>query len=176
MIMPILMYGAEAWGFNGAPDVERVYTKFLKRMLSVRPQTTNAAVYGELGSVPLHILRKERLLKYWFKIKNSRDTLLHKAFSNLKDSRQNAVGILEMKNLLNSLGFNYLWDNENVSSMHIKRVIETLYDQYLLRFYAKLRDSDKLITYSKVKGNFALEKYLTCVNNTKHGIKLTRLI
>ena len=49
MIMPILMYGAEAWGFHGAPDAERVNTKFLKRMLSVRPQTTNAAVYGELG-------------------------------------------------------------------------------------------------------------------------------
>ena len=176
MIMPILMYGAEAWGFHGAPDAERVYTKFLKRMLCVRPQTTNAAVYGELGRVPLHILRKERLLKYWFKIKNSRDTLLHKAFSNMKDSRQNAVGwALEMKHLLNSLGFNYLWDNENVSNMQIKRVIETLYDQYLQRFYAKLRDSDKLITYSKIKGNFAFEKYLTCVNNTKHRIALTRL-
>ena len=92
MVMPILMYGVEAWGFHSSPDAERAYLKFLKHMLSVRPQTTNAAVYGELGRVPLHILRKERLLKYWFKILNSRDTLIYKAFTILKDSRQNTVG------------------------------------------------------------------------------------
>ena len=77
MVMPLLMYGAEAWGFHRALDAERVYLKFLKRMLSVRPQTANTAVYGELGRVPLNILRKERILKYWFKIVNSRDTLIY---------------------------------------------------------------------------------------------------
>ena len=65
--------------------------KYLKRMLSVRPQTVNASVYGELERVLLNILRKERLLKYWFKIVNSRDTMIYKALINLKDSRQNAT-------------------------------------------------------------------------------------
>ena len=176
MVMPILMYGAEAWGFHSAPEAERVYLKFLKRMLSVRPQTANAAVYGELGRVPLNILRKERILKYWFKIVNSRDTLIYKAFNNLKDSRQNAIGwALEVKNLLNNLGFNYLWNNENVSNMQLKRVIETLYDQHLQGFYAELRGSSKLTTYNQIKGSFTTEKYLSSVKNTKHRTALTRL-
>ena len=166
MVIPILMYGVEAWGFHSAPDAERVYSKFLKRMLSVRPKTTNAAVYGELGRVPLHILRKERRLKYWFKIVNSRDTLIYKAFKYLKYSRQNTIGwALEIQNLLNNLGFNYLWNNGHVTNVQLNRVIETLHDQYLQGFYADLQASSKLTTYNQIKRSFETEKYLSCVNN-----------
>ena len=118
MVLPILMYGVEAWGFHSAPDAERVFLKFLKQVLSVRPQTTNAAVYGELGSVPLNIPRKERILKYLFKINNSSDSFIYKDFYNMKDSRQNVIGwALDVKTLLTNLGFAYLWNNENVSRL-----------------------------------------------------------
>ena len=33
----------------------------------------------------------------------------------------------------------------------------------------------KLTTYNQIKRSFETEKYLTCVNNTKHRIALTRL-
>ena len=94
----------------------------------------------------------------------------------MKDSRQNAIGwALEIKNLLNTLGFNYLWKNENVSNMQLKRVIETLYDQHLQGIYAELRGSSKLTTYIQIKGSFTTEKYLSSVKNTKHRTALTRL-
>lgn len=69
MVMPILLYGSEVWGFHKAPDTERVYLKFLKQILNVRQQTPSAAVYGELGLFPLYVIRKIRILKYWFKLK-----------------------------------------------------------------------------------------------------------
>ena len=62
MVLPVLTYGSEVWGFHGAPDIERVNLKFMKRILRVRLQTTNVAVYGELGRIPLNIVRKERYL------------------------------------------------------------------------------------------------------------------
>ena len=40
MILPILNNGAEVWGFHKAPNVEKVYLKFLKHVLIVRQQTT----------------------------------------------------------------------------------------------------------------------------------------
>ena len=133
-------------------------------------------VYGELERVPLHILRKERLLKCWFKIVNSIYTLIYKAFNNLKDSRQNTIGwALEIQNLLNNLGFNYLWNNEHVTNVQLNRVIETLHDQYLPGFYADLQAFSKLTTYNQIKRSFETEQYLSCVNNTKHRIALTRL-
>ena len=33
MILPILCYGSELWGFHKAVDIERVHTKVLKQLL-----------------------------------------------------------------------------------------------------------------------------------------------
>ena len=62
MVLPILNYGCEIWGFHPAPNIEAVHLKFLKQLLKVRYQTSSAMVYGELGRVPLIIKRKERIL------------------------------------------------------------------------------------------------------------------
>ena len=71
LVQPILMYGCEIWGFHKANDIEKVHLKFLKQILGVRRQTCNIAVYGEVGRVPLYVLRKVRILKYWYKILSS---------------------------------------------------------------------------------------------------------
>ena len=46
------------WGGYSTPDIEREHTKFLKQVLGVRPQKCNDAVYGDLGRVPLSVIRK----------------------------------------------------------------------------------------------------------------------
>ena len=58
MILPILCYGCEIWGFHKAPDIERIHIKFLKQILSVKQNTCNATVYGELGRFPIIFIRK----------------------------------------------------------------------------------------------------------------------
>ena len=70
------MYGSEIWGFCRSDDIEKVNLKFLKKILGVRKQTSNVAVYGELGRFPLFVLRTIRILKYWFKIMNAPGSLL----------------------------------------------------------------------------------------------------
>ena len=80
LVQPILMYGSEIWGFHKADDVEKVHVRFLKQILGVRLQTSNIAVYGELGRFPLAILRKIRILKYWYKILASKNSLLYKVY------------------------------------------------------------------------------------------------
>ena len=77
LVQPILMYGCKIWGFHKANDIEKVHLKFLKQILGVRRQTCNIAVYGEVGRVPLYVLRKVRILKYWYKILSSQNTLLY---------------------------------------------------------------------------------------------------
>ena len=49
MVLPILCYGSEVWGFHKAVDIERVHTNFLKQLLSARQQTSNVCIYGETG-------------------------------------------------------------------------------------------------------------------------------
>ena len=77
-VLPILCYGCMVWGFHAALDVERVHLKFSKQTLGVRTQTCNNAVYGEIGRVPLSVIRKVRILKFWFKIVKNQNSLLYK--------------------------------------------------------------------------------------------------
>ena len=132
IILPILTYGSEIWGFHPAPEIERVHLKFLKQILCVKPQTSNVTVYGELGRVPLSIISKERILKYWYKLMKSPDSLIHKALLNLKDDNNQVMGwALEVYNLLNDLGYSFLRNNENISLLQLNKAIERLHDQYL---------------------------------------------
>ena len=111
-----LTYGSEEWDFHAAPDIERVHLKFMQRILGVRPETTNAAVYGELERVQLNIVRKERILKYWFKIIKSEGSLINKLFKYQIENNNNndAMWADQVKNLLSELGFSYLWQNSNI--------------------------------------------------------------
>ena len=70
------MYGSEIWEFYKRDDIEKVHMRFLKQVVGVRKQTSNIAVYRKLGRFPLVILRKIRILKYWFKILNALESLL----------------------------------------------------------------------------------------------------
>ena len=57
LIVPILCYGADVWGFIQAPAIERVHLRFLKTILRVKTSTPNDLVYAELGRQTLHTKR-----------------------------------------------------------------------------------------------------------------------
>ena len=69
----ILGYGSEIWGYTKSKEIERIYLKILKRLLT---STSTAGVYGELGRFPLFINRYVRIIKYWCKICNSDNSLI----------------------------------------------------------------------------------------------------
>ena len=72
-------------GFHGAPDIERLHTLFCRSILGVKKSTNIAALYSELGRKPLIVFRKLRILKYWWKIIESGDTLIKNVYSLLYD-------------------------------------------------------------------------------------------
>ena len=82
---------------------------------------------------------------------------------------------LQVKCLLFDLGFNYLWENNNVTKLQISKVIERIHDQYIQQWYQNINTSSKLESYSKYKSILEYEKYLDCIQNNKHRIALTRL-
>ena len=55
----------ELWGFHEDKDLERVEDHYLKFVLYLPPNATTAAIRGELGQLPIHLLWKERILRYW---------------------------------------------------------------------------------------------------------------
>jgi hypothetical protein len=68
LVVPILKYGREIWGFKESNVRERIYLQYCKQLLGVRAQIQNNCVYGELGRTSLLSYRLICIVRYWFKI------------------------------------------------------------------------------------------------------------
>ena len=68
MILPILLYGAEIWGFKVHKSIESVQERFCKFVLSLPSKTTNAAALGECGRYPIQVHCVVRVIKFWLKL------------------------------------------------------------------------------------------------------------
>ena len=69
---------------------------------------------------------------------------------------------LNVKQLLDFLGFSYLWNNSDITSLRLNLLIEHVhvYDQYYQSWYAELNQSNKVLYYNMIKSQVGLEKYL----------------
>ena len=67
-VLPVLLYGCEVWGNEKNIVLDTVYLKFCKYLLSLKTSTPNCMVYGELGTYPVSITIKVRLVSYWLNI------------------------------------------------------------------------------------------------------------
>ena len=64
----IINYASELWGFMKSDDIERIHLTFCKRLLLVKINACNVAVYGGLGRYPWLINRYVKIIKHWFKV------------------------------------------------------------------------------------------------------------
>ena len=78
LVGSILNFGSEVWGMHDASDIELIHTKFLRRILGVKKSTNLAALYVELGQIPLAVTQKINMIKYWMKILQQSDTSIVK--------------------------------------------------------------------------------------------------
>lgn len=178
LVLPIMNYASEVWGFHNSLEIEKVHLRFLKSILGVRQQTCSMAVYGELGRMPLFVLRKVRILKYWYKILSDPYTLLYKVYikqvQDVNNHRNLKCWSANIKCLLNELGFSYLWINQEISQLQLNMVIQRVYDHFLQEFYTSVQLTSKMAIFKITTKHFQLEKYITSVNIDKHRISLSR--
>ena len=70
IVLPILTYSCEVWGFENCAEIEKVHLRFCKKILKVRQTTSNYMVYGKLGRYPLNIHSNVRMIGFWLKLTN----------------------------------------------------------------------------------------------------------
>ena len=68
MVIPIILYGCEIWGFSNWNLIEKLHLKFCKIILKVKRSTSSNMVYGELGRLPLTCIVKSRIVTFWSKL------------------------------------------------------------------------------------------------------------
>ena len=68
LVIPVISYGCEIWGFCEAHPLEKLHISFLKSILGVRKTTPTCTLYKELNVTNLQCLRLKRIVKFWLKV------------------------------------------------------------------------------------------------------------
>jgi hypothetical protein len=117
--------------------------------------TSNVAVLGELGRMPMQILRQERIIRYWFKLVMS-SRILHRAYTDLKTANCK-VWISSVKILLCQLGVGDVWHNQDrlrsYVNFAVQTIVQCLKDQYHQSSNADMADNSKLSSYCVFKND-----------------------
>ena len=179
IVIPILLYGCEIWGFGNLDVIERVQLKFCKMVLNLKPSTPNYMIYGELGRVPMSVHIKTRIISYWSQILTGKQTkysfilynLLYCKFNNGYETKW--MG--NLKSILDSSGFSYIWvQNElmNDNTWLKNNIKQRLTDQFRQTWESNCNNSSKGITYNLFTlGNFECQNYInSTLSNFKKSI------
>ena len=116
-VIPILLYGAEVWGFTGYIEhIEIFYRKFLKGILHVNNRTPDPMVYGETGKVNVEISIKIRMVNFWMRLMYGKQTKLSVLLYNIikakhedPESEYKSDWLTYIKNIFDLSGFSNIW-------------------------------------------------------------------
>ena len=173
LIVPVLSYGCEVWGFMNSKALESIHLRYLKGILGVKRTTQNDFIYGEFGRTSLLCIRYKRILKYWLKILESRDSKYIKIVYNLLiddlilfPHKKSWVSLL--RDLLASLDFYDAWVYQSVgdSKLFLSLVQQRITDQFIQNWESRLNDSTRAIFYNTFR-KFVFQPYLDIINIDK---------
>jgi hypothetical protein len=168
MVVPIMMYGADVWGYTNSKLIEKLQLRFCKILLNVKRSTPNVMVLGELGMYPLDIYIKVKMISFWLKLTQSNKCklsyIMYKLLYILGDV---SPWLTEIQSICNNAGFQYIWLSQGVG-INVEWLKECIFqrckDQYEQLWHEQINNSSKCIIYRMYKTEFKFEKYL--VNST----------
>ena len=139
----------------------------MKYILGVNKKSSNIAVTSELGRYPLYFYIILSMLKYYHRLHNSTNMLLHNAYICCKELHNNNVNtwFSSIEYILNKLGISTSCDLKTGIHSFTKWIKDKLYKNYL-NFWRDHRneiiqtEKGKLNTYFSLKTEFGFEKYL----------------
>ena len=172
MVIPIILYGCEIWGFSNLNLIEKLHLKFCKIILKVKRCTSSNMVYGELGRLPLSCIVKSRAVTFWNKIvvKDSPklSTIIYKLMLALhKDELVKCNWMHFIESTLNELGIGYIWLNQcdSINYTWLKNIVtQTLSDQRKQEWNSDVNSSSSCINYRLFKNELCYEKYLNILS------------
>ena len=73
LVKPILLFSSDIWGHESKEEpseVEKLFSKFCKHLLGEHKNTTNLAIHGGLGTYPLHIDIRIKMMLYYLYLRD----------------------------------------------------------------------------------------------------------
>ena len=174
MVVPILLYGCEIWGFENLSVIESIHLRFLKYLTSLRKSTPNFMICGELGRTNLFSSVKYRMISFWIRLISGKISKLsfviyRLLFNDNLLTETNHKWITHMENIFDDLGLSYIWTSQNFKSAnYLKNSVKNKLNDINLQSWIATRDSSSKGTMYKIVKNDSLylENY---INNTSEN-------
>ena len=96
LVVPIMVYGSEVWGFETLNQIEMVHTQYCRYLLKLRKNTMKCMTVGELGRLDMSCVIKERMLNYWFRTINGNEFKMSTIVFNILKLKMILVHILPL--------------------------------------------------------------------------------
>ena len=184
LVLPVLNYGSEIWGFSEADKLEKLYLNFLKNVLSVRNSTPSAFVYKELKVLPLITHRLIRIFKFWLKVISLPDSCLVKYVYNVLMKDVDAVGTVTnwailVKRMLENHGLGFIWNQQNVinrnDTYYISFFTQRINDTYLQKLNSDINNVSNTRLYKHINTYEVNNNYLNQIQEKYIRTALSKL-
>jgi len=164
-IMPVLLYGAEVWGYQQFGDLEKVHLFACKRLLRVGSQTPNKMIYGDLGRYPVFITSAIRFVKYWLRlISMPEERLPRKAYlmSRSMIDTGKKTWAFHLKSLLCEHGLGEAWQQQGVGSVgsFLTTLRQRLLDRFQQDWNQSVQSKERFEFYAQFKRVLKAEHYV----------------
>ena len=173
LVLPIVMYGAEVWGFHDAPCIEKLHLKYCKKVLKVKSSTVSDIVRNELGRVDIKTQRILLILLYWAKLVQKPDHRYVKQIYNvlLYDAENMKTNwVSNVKHVLYSLGMGDAWLAQGVGNIKVFKSFckQRLYDNYFQQRESRFRNSSRGKFYLQFHSFSSVPVYHKCIISMNH--------
>jgi len=168
MVLPILCYGSQIWGYQYINKIERVHLAFCKKYIQLPQNSSDVFVYGECGRLPLCTIYFANCVKYWLKLITMEEYRYPRQCYNMLYRLDN-VGrnnwTSNVRKLLFANGFGHAWINQGVGNeiYFIQLFKQRIKDCCFQNWTAKLDESSKADSYKGFKSLLNIENYL-CID------------
>ena len=135
VVVPVLLYGSEVWGYENIDVIERIHLKFLKHVVNLKTSTPSHMVYGETGRFPLQYISVYcRMISYWAKLlsglENKTVHVLYQYLFNLHCDRLLTNPWLNcIQKMFNTSGAPNIWHEQghNIKVKWITNITKSIY-------------------------------------------------
>ncbi len=169
-IKPILLYGAEVWGYEKRPAVDRFYTNFCKYILGVGKHVSSNAILVECGKSDLSVDYHFKCISFWCKLLRMPDNRYPKQayiFMRKLDLAGRHTWASNIRILLNMYGFGIIWLNQDMGdvSQFLYAFKQRLIDCDKQNISGKINESSRFEYYKQIMSLLDVEYYITNINS-----------
>ena len=179
LVLPIVTYGCEIWGYSQCTLAEKLHLKFCKIILNCKQSTPTCMVLGELGRYPIMNYVKSRMVNFWSKLvqkdHSSIANIMYCLIFNMQNTQDfQSDWLSAIQKVITDCGFNDVWLSQTGCIPWFKRnVKKRLADQFIQSWFSTVESSNACVNYRIFKNKFELETYLLILPR-KHAINFTK--